>query len=66
MIQVPRRPVRPDKGQALLMSNLNRQAYIQGINDDFLIACFITLAGGLPVIFLKSKKSTIKNITANE
>lgn len=54
------------QGQALLMSNLSRQAYIQGINDDFLIACFITLAGGVPIIFLKSKKSKNKNLTANE
>ena len=54
------------QGQALLMANLSRQAYIQGINDDFLIACFITLAGGVPIIFLKSKKSKNKNLTANE
>ena len=54
------------QSQMLLFSNLNRQAYIQGINDDFLIACFITLAGGIPVIFLHTKKSKIKNLPANE
>ena len=44
-------------GQALMLSNLNKQAYIQGINDDFLLAGIITLIGGIPVIFLRTKKS---------
>jgi DHA2 family multidrug resistance protein len=54
------------QSQMLLFSNINRQAYIQGINDDFLIACFITLAGGIPIIFLRTKKSKTKNLPANE
>ena len=52
--------------QTLLLSNLNKQSYIQGINDDFLLAGIITLIGGIPVIFLHSKKSKIKNIPSNE
>lgn len=44
------------QGQMVVVSNLNRQAYIQGIDDDFLIAGFITLAAVIPVFFLAGKK----------
>jgi MFS transporter, DHA2 family, multidrug resistance protein len=43
--------------QSVILSDINRQAYIQGINDDFLIACFITLAGGIPILFMHTRKS---------
>lgn len=49
----------------LLMSNINIQAYIQGINDDFLIATFITLSGVIPVIFLIGKKKKRKKSENN-
>jgi DHA2 family multidrug resistance protein len=54
------------QGQAILLSNLNKQAYIQGINDDFLLAGIITLLGGIPIIFLHTKKSKTANISAHE
>jgi MFS transporter, DHA2 family, multidrug resistance protein len=54
------------QSQALLLSNLNKQAYIEGINDDFLLAGIITLIGGIPIIFLHTKKSKIKNLMAHE
>jgi DHA2 family multidrug resistance protein len=54
------------QSKALLLSNLNKQAYIQGINDDFLLAGIITLLGGIPIIFLHTKKSKIQNLPANE
>jgi len=54
------------QSQALLLSNLNKQAYIQGINDDFLLAGLITLAGGIPIFFLHTKKSKTQNIPAHE
>lgn len=54
------------QSQAIILSNLSRQAYIQGIDDDFLLAGIITLIGGIPIIFLHTKKSKIKNIPANE
>jgi DHA2 family multidrug resistance protein len=54
------------QGQAILMSNLNKQAYIQGINDDFLLASIITLIGGIPIIFLHTKKVKIQNLPLNE
>ncbi|HEY6019795.1 MAG TPA: DHA2 family efflux MFS transporter permease subunit, partial [Candidatus Paceibacterota bacterium] len=44
------------QGLALLMSHLNIQAFIQGINDDFLIAAIITLVGIIPVLWLRAKK----------
>jgi DHA2 family multidrug resistance protein len=53
------------KAQYLLLSNLNKQAYIQGINDDFFVACFITLIGGIPIIFLRTKKTRIQKISEN-
>jgi MFS transporter, DHA2 family, multidrug resistance protein len=54
------------QSQAILMSNLNKQAYVQGINDDFLLASIITLVGGIPLIFLQTKKTKNQNIPANE
>jgi DHA2 family multidrug resistance protein len=54
------------QSQVLLLSNLNKQAYIEGINDDFLIAGIITLIGGIPIIFLHTKKSKTQNIVAHE
>jgi DHA2 family multidrug resistance protein len=54
------------QSQYLFLSNLNKQAYIQGIDDDFLLAGIITLIGGIPIIFLRTKKSKIQNIPANE
>jgi MFS transporter, DHA2 family, multidrug resistance protein len=44
------------QGLALLMSHINTEAFIQGINDDFLIAAIITLAGIIPVLWLRAKK----------
>jgi DHA2 family multidrug resistance protein len=54
------------QGQYLLLSNINKQAYIQGIDDDFLIAGLITFIGGIPIIFLRTKKTKIQNIPAHE
>jgi DHA2 family multidrug resistance protein len=44
------------QSQSIIVSNVTRQAYIEGINDDFLIAAVVTLMGGLPVIFLRVRK----------
>jgi DHA2 family multidrug resistance protein len=54
------------KAQYLLLSNVNKQAYIQGINDDFLVAAVITLIGGIPILFLHTKKTRIHKISENE
>lgn len=54
------------QGQSLLMSNVNSQAYIQGINDDFLIAALISFIGFIPILLLKSKKKALKSIEAKQ
>lgn len=54
------------QSQSMVMSNLTKQAYISGINDDFLFASIITLLGGIPVIFLHTKKSKQTNLPSNE
>src|SRR5665647_1808521 len=46
------------QGQSMLMSNVSSQAFIQGIDDDFLIAALISVIGFIPIILLKSKKKT--------
>jgi MFS transporter, DHA2 family, multidrug resistance protein len=45
-----------------LVSHVSKQAYIQGISDDFWIAATITLIGIIPVIIMKTKK---KNQSVN-
>ena len=47
------------QSQALILSQINKEAYIQGIDDDFLIASLITIIGVIPVFLLRTKK--IKN-----
>ena len=54
------------QSQSLMYSNIGRQAFIEGINDDFLLAGIITLIGGIPIIFLHTKKSNNQILPANE
>jgi MFS transporter, DHA2 family, multidrug resistance protein len=54
------------QSQALMYSNIGKQAFIEGINDDFLLAGIITLIGGIPIVFLHTKRSKIQNQPANE
>lgn len=54
------------QSQALLLSNLNRQSYIEGINDDFFLAGIITLLGIIPVAFLNTKKENKKKSPGHE
>jgi DHA2 family multidrug resistance protein len=49
------------QSQSLLFSNVSKQAYIQGINDDFLIAGILTSLGIIPIFFLHTKKQKTKN-----
>ncbi|MBP1677442.1 MAG: drug resistance transporter, EmrB/QacA subfamily [Bacteroidetes bacterium] len=50
------------QGQSVLMSHVNSQAFIQGINDDFLIAAGISALCFIPIILMheKKKKSAAK------
>jgi DHA2 family multidrug resistance protein len=52
--------------QTAILSNINKQAYIEGINDDFLLAGIITLLGGIPIIFMHTKKSKTVKTTVHE
>jgi DHA2 family multidrug resistance protein len=44
------------QGQSIIMTNIGTQAFIEGVNDDFLLAAFISLLAFIPIILLKSKK----------
>jgi DHA2 family multidrug resistance protein len=48
------------QGQYVLMSNLGKQAFIQGVDDDFMFAAIATLIGAIPIFFLRVKKKQIK------
>lgn len=52
------------QSQYLLQANLSKQAFIQSIDDDFLLASIITLISALPVFFLKGSKKKLKQRTA--
>jgi len=54
------------QSQAMILSNLSKQSYIEGINDDFMLAAIITLLGGIPVLFLHTKKSKLAKIASHE
>jgi len=45
------------QSKSLIMSNVSSQAFIQGIDDDFLLAALITMIGFVPIILMRSKKS---------
>ncbi len=40
----------------MILSHLNLQAYIQGIDDDFWIASVITILGIIPVLVMRTQK----------
>jgi len=48
--------VASQQSQYLLFSHLNRQAFIQGIDDDFLVSAILTAVSIIPVFFLRIKK----------
>jgi DHA2 family multidrug resistance protein len=41
----------------MIMSHVTKQAYIQGIDDDFWIAAIITLVGLIPIIIMRTKNT---------
>ena len=44
------------QSQYMIFSNITTQAYIQGINDDFLVAGLITISAVIPILFLRVRK----------
>ena len=45
------------QGKYMLLSHVSKQAYIQGIDDDFWIAAMITLLSLFPVIIMRVRKN---------
>ncbi|MDR2232103.1 MAG: DHA2 family efflux MFS transporter permease subunit [Tannerella sp.] len=48
------------QGQSVLLSQINTQAFISGVNDDFLIATFIMVLGFIPILLMRSRKKALK------
>jgi DHA2 family multidrug resistance protein len=44
------------RARALLGLHISQQAFVQSINDDFLIAACITLIGVVPILFLRTSR----------
>jgi MFS transporter, DHA2 family, multidrug resistance protein len=49
------------QGRSVINSHISLQSFIQGVNDDFLIAGLITILGGLPIFWLHVKKKKQHN-----
>jgi DHA2 family multidrug resistance protein len=54
------------QGQAVLLEHMAKQAYIAGINDDFLIAALITLLGIVPIFWMHTKKKKHEKVVPHE
>jgi DHA2 family multidrug resistance protein len=54
------------QSQAVVFSQVNKEAFIQGIDDDFMIASFITIFGVIPVLMLHAKKKISSKPIINE
>ena len=48
------------RAKALIAQNVISQAFVQGINDDFLAGAFFTIIILIPVFLLKFKKKSKK------
>jgi DHA2 family multidrug resistance protein len=44
------------QSQYMVMSQVNKEAFIQGVDDDFMAAALITIIGGIPIFFLHVKR----------
>jgi MFS transporter, DHA2 family, multidrug resistance protein len=44
------------QSQSVLFSHINTQAFIQGVNDDFMIAACITAISFIPIVLMHNKK----------
>jgi len=47
------------QGKALLISHIGKQAYIQGVDDDFLLVAVLTIIGGIPAFALRKRKENV-------
>lgn len=44
------------QSQYMVMSQVSKEAFIQGVDDDFMVAAFITIIGGLPILWLHVRR----------
>jgi DHA2 family multidrug resistance protein len=44
--------------KAMVSSYIAKESYVSAIDDDFLLATIITIIGGIPVFFLRTKKKS--------
>ena len=51
------------QSQMIVSSHVNTQAFIDGINDDFWIACCITILGSIPVLLMRSRRQAAPKTT---
>jgi len=52
------------RAKAILTSHIGQQAFVQAINDDFLIAAGITILGAVPILFFRIRKRSLPVKTA--
>jgi DHA2 family multidrug resistance protein len=48
------------RAKALIMSHISQQAFVQAVDDDFFLAAVITLAGLVPIFFLRRKRKVVR------
>ncbi|WP_321331573.1 DHA2 family efflux MFS transporter permease subunit [uncultured Bacteroides sp.] len=48
--------VAAQQGKVILISHIDQQAYIEGVDDDFLLVAIVTLIGGLPALAFRKRK----------
>jgi DHA2 family multidrug resistance protein len=53
------------QSQAIIVAQVNKEAFIQGVDDDFIVASIITILGIIPILLLHAKKkhSSLKPLT---
>ena len=55
------------QGAGIISSQVGKEAFIQGIDDDFLVASIITVLGVIPVLLLHARKKTgAQKLVTNE
>ncbi len=47
------------QSRSLIVGQVNKEAFIQGVDDDFTVASFITIVGVIPILLLHAKKKKV-------
>lgn len=53
-------PTAMKQAQSVIMQNVSTQAFIQGVNDDFLVAALISALTLIPILKMRSKKKAVQ------